>query len=96
MPTNLEYGTFYRFNPIASVRSNMNWYALSKLIYATKGHIGKSEESYTPHGMSVCYTGRSLITRDDKQESNMYFMTGSVLEKIMERYVKNIFELVTE
>jgi hypothetical protein len=96
MPTNLEYGRFYRFNPIASVRSNMNWYALSKLIHATKGHIGKSVESYTPHGMSAGYSGRSLIPHDDKQASNIYFMTGSVLQQIMERYVKNVIELVTE
>ena len=45
-PTKLQYGTFYRFNPISTICSNINWYTLSILINATKGNIGITTPSH--------------------------------------------------
>jgi hypothetical protein len=104
LPKNLEYGSFYRFNPIVSVRSDVNWYTLSVLINSLKGNIGRSVALCSSHHYDG-YRQREIMT--DKKRINinsseyvsgayMNQPMGVILEQTVERYVKNIFELVTE
>jgi hypothetical protein len=104
LPKNLEYGSFYRFNPVASVHSDVNWYTLSVLINSSKGNIGRSVGVSSSHNYNG-YQPREIMTdkkriniNSSEYVSNAYINqpAGVILEQTAERYVKNIIELVTE
>jgi hypothetical protein len=79
---NLEYGTFYRFHPIADVHPDVNWLALSMMINATKGNIGKAvNQTYV------------LSTSEDNVGINM--SSGRILDETAKRYIINITKAVT-
>jgi regulator of replication initiation timing len=82
---NLEYGTFYRFHPIAEVHSDVNWSAVSMLIRATKGNIGRA-------------VNRTYSLSHDEQ-SHLQFginiSSGHMLKQTAERYITNVIHAVT-
>ena len=86
---NLEYGTFYRFHPIAEVHSDVNWSAVSMLINGTKGNIGRA-------------VGRtySLCPYNNYDEQNhlcfgINMSSGHILKQTAERYITNVIHAVT-
>jgi len=103
---NLEYGTFYRFHPIAEVHADVNWHSLSMLINGTKGHIGKAvnrrymmaviaeyEKSTTPN-VKNC-----VSSRHTNEQLNIHLgvnlSLGAILQQTAERYITNVIKAVT-
>lgn len=82
---NLEYGTFYRFHPIAEVHSDVNWSAVSMLIRAIKGNIGRA-------------VGRTYsLSHDEPSHSHLgiNMSSGRILKQTAERYITNVIHAVT-
>ena len=85
-----------------SVHSNVNWYALSVLIHATKGHIGRAIPRMNNGDAGGCteeVPKQEKITNINSREYIQLMKhrsQGVILEQTAERYVKNIIELVTE
>ena len=103
---NLEYGTFYRFHPIAEVHTDVNWYAVSMLINGTKGNIGKAvNRTYVVHAQENYENSTPSDTRENA--SHMYsnevshthrgvnLSSGSILKQTAERYITNVINAVT-
>lgn len=103
----LEYGTFYRFNPIAEVHTDVNWQAVSTLINGTKGNIGKvvnqtyavraleHYEEYTPEKVKT--NDRTSFNKYIKRDAQTHVNIQSVriLDETAERYIQNIIKAVT-
>lgn len=85
---NLEYGTFYRFHPIAEVHSDVNWSAVSMLINGTKGNIGRA-------------VGRTYSLSHDNYDEQSHLQYGinissaHTLKQTAERYITNVIHAVT-
>jgi len=79
---NLEYGTFYRFHPIAEVHSDVNWHSVSMIINGTKGNIGKA--------VNRTYVFRNYENGQDEQRQ-LHFG-----DQTAERYISNIIGAVTK
>ena len=86
----LEYGTFYRFHPIAEVHSDVNWHSVSMIINGTKGNIGKA--------VNRTYVFRNYENGQDEQRQLHFGVNLSsyhILDQTAERYISNIIHAVT-
>ena len=103
---NLEYGTFYRFHPISEVHSDVNWSAVSMLIRATKGNIGRAVnrrymmavieeyEKSTTSKIKNC-----VSSRYSNEQMNIHLGVNlslhTILQQTAERYITNVIHAVT-
>jgi len=87
----LEYGTFYRFHPIAEVHYDVNWHSVSMIINGTKGNIGKA--------VNRTYVFRNYENGQDEQRQLHFGVNLSschILDQTAERYISNIINAVTK
>ena len=103
---NLEYGTFYRFHPIAEVHSDVNWHAVSMLINGTKGNIGKAvnrtyvvraQENY--ENSTPSYVKETASEMHSNEVTHIHrgvnLSSGRILKQTAERYITNVIHAVT-
>ena len=97
----LEYGTFYRFHPIAEVHSDVNWHAVSMLINGTKGNIGKAvNRTYVVRAQQNYEDSKPSDIRENASEMThigrgVNLSSGHILKQTAERYITNVIHAVT-